>query len=264
MKTNYISILILLITLFTSCSNDDDIATTDLTASEPGAINLTFDSQVAGEPFTLDQTYTINGESITINQLRYWVSNIVLINEAGEAVALPESYFLIEETGTISIQDGAYEYPATQRESIALSGIPAGEYTDIQFSIGIDSQYNDNLSLQAGELSQLNGMTNISWMWHTSYIFASVKGMLNNATELTLETGLNSSYRTLTIPFSEAISVNGSTNNTVTIASEITGMLEGIDFAETPIIGASTPEAMTVMADNFQNTTFTLQSDSNE
>ena len=50
MKTNYISILILLITLFTSCSNDDDIATTDLTASEPGAINLTFDSQVAGEP----------------------------------------------------------------------------------------------------------------------------------------------------------------------------------------------------------------------
>ena len=97
MKTNYISILILLITLFTSCSNDDDIATTDLTASEPGAINLTFDSQVAGEPFTLDQIYTINGESITINQLRYWVSNIVLINEAGEAVALPESYFLIEE-----------------------------------------------------------------------------------------------------------------------------------------------------------------------
>ncbi|MEE3147168.1 MAG: MbnP family protein, partial [Bacteroidota bacterium] len=89
MKTNYISILILLFTLFTSCSNDDDIATTDLTASEPGAINLTFDSQVAGEPFTLDQTYTINGESITINQLRYWVSNIVLINEAGEAVALP-------------------------------------------------------------------------------------------------------------------------------------------------------------------------------
>lgn len=265
MKTNYISILVLLIISLTSCSSDDDTISTDLTVTSPGELAITFDNQVGDADFVLNQEFTINGQTVTLNQLRYWVSNISLINDEVETVAIADSYFLIEETDAISIQDGAYEYPATKRETVTLSGIPAGNYTGISYAIGIDSKYNDNLSLQAGELSQLNGMTNISWMWHTSYIFTSVKGNIaNSETALKLETGLNDSYRELSLSFDKALVVDASESNDLVIKADISGMLQGIDFTETPEIGASTPEAMNLMADNFQNVTFSLEAATDE
>ena len=265
MKINYISILVLLIISLSSCSSDDDAISTDLTAASPGELAITFDNQVGDTDFVLNQEFTVNSQTVTLNQLRYWVSNVSLINDQGEVIVIDDSYFLIEETDAISIQDGAYEYPATKRETITLSGVPAGNYTGISYAIGIDSKYNDNLSLQAGELSQLNGMTNISWMWHTSYIFTAIKGkIVNSESVLKLETGLNDSYRELTLNFDQALVVNASDTSDLRIKADITGMLQGVDFTETPAIGASTPEAMNLMADNFQNATFSLEKATDE
>lgn len=265
MKTNYISILVLLLSVLTACSSDDDTITTDLTASGSGQLAITFDNQVGDTDFALNQEFTVNGETLTFNQLRYWVSNVSLTNEEGETVDITDSYYLIEETDAISIQDGLYEYPATKRETITINDIPAGNYTGISYAIGVDAKYNDNLSLQAGELSQLNGMTNISWMWHTSYIFASIKGEISNTeTALKLETGLNQSYRELSLTFDQPLVVDASESNALVLKADITGMLQGVDFAETPTIGASTPDAMNLMADNFQNATFSIEAATDE
>lgn len=248
------SILISLV----ACSSDDSLDAIDASIEQPGSLDLTFNAMVDDEDFQLDKEYSIHGEQVSFNQLRYWISNVSLISESGERVEIPNSYFLLEETEAISVQDGAYQYPAKKRETISLENIPAGDYKEIEFSVGIDSTYNNNLSLQAGELSQLNGMTNISWMWHTSYIFSSLKGTnLGDESNLILETGLNSSYRKVIVALPETLTLNSSKEGFINLKVNIPSILDGVNLGETPMVGASTPEAMELMANNFQDKVFT-------
>ena len=248
-----LSILSVISILFIACSDDDDSNTSqNLELEQQGALNLTFDAVVENEDFELHKTYTINNEEVSFSQLRYWVSNVVLIDSQGNRFEVPNSYYLLEENEAISVQEGSYEYPANKRETITLTELPAGDYTAIEFGIGIDEAYNDNLSLQAGELSQLNGMTNISWMWHTSYIFTSIKGkLLTDDTELVLETGLNENFSTVSLVFEEPVSISAENNEALNLTTNVAAILSGINFSETPVIGAATPEAMSLMATNF-------------
>ncbi|MDN3596665.1 MbnP family protein [Zunongwangia endophytica] len=258
------AILFSLLIAFTACSSDDDVNNLDASVSA-GSLDITFNNMVGDEDFQLDKEYSVNGEDVSLSQVRYWISNIKLINDDGESIEIPESYFLIEETGAISIQDGAYEYPAKNRDVINIASVPGGTYTDIEFSVGVDQVYNDNLSLQAGELSQLNGMTNISWMWHTSYIFASIKGnKAGNDNNLVFETGLNDNYKTVTIDLEDALQIDGTSTGKIQLKADIAAILDGIDIEETPVIGAATPEAMELMATNFETKVFTWMSLSNE
>jgi hypothetical protein len=240
----YISILLAFV-IFSSCSKDDN---KDITVT--GETTLTFNSKVGTEDFALNKDFSINSNTYNFTQLRYWVSNVSLTNTAGSTYKIPSSYYLVEESNAIGVQDGKFEYPATKREAVSIADIPAGNYNSITFSIGIDSIYNNNLSLQAGELSQLNGMTNISWMWHTSYIFSSLKGTMNG-TAITVETGLNTNYRTVTIAFPSNITINAGKTNDIRFDVDVTKIIDGLDLATTPTVGASVPTIMTQVADNY-------------
>lgn len=171
MKQTFLIILSAL-TILSSCKKDEET----IIDNTPGAASITFDAVVGSEDFALGKDFTVEGKTYNFKMLRYWVSNVVLVKSDGTEFSLADSYFLIEETPALDIQDGAFTYPAKKRESVSLANVPNGEYTSVKFSIGVASKYNDNLSLQAGELSQLSGMTNISWMWHTSYIFSALHG----------------------------------------------------------------------------------------
>lgn len=141
-----------------------------------------------------------------------------------------------------------------KRESIALPNIPAGEYTGIKFSIGVAPKYNDNLSLQAGELSQLSGMTNISWMWHTSYIFTSLQGTVTEGAtskDFVAETGLNSNYKSVNISLTNKLNVAAASTSTLTLKMDVSKLFSGLDLISTPVIGASQAAAMTQLANNY-------------
>ncbi|GAA3924133.1 hypothetical protein GO495_03115 [Chitinophaga oryziterrae] len=236
----------------TSCSKDDNnaISTTEL----GGQTTLTFNSTVGTADFSLNKDFTINGSTYNFTQLRYWVSNISLINDKGGAYKVPNSYFLLEENNAIAVQDGSFTYPAHKREDVIINEIPAGTYKRITFSVGIDSIYNNNLSLQAGELSQLNGMTNISWMWHTSYIFSSLKGSMKvgvDSTAITVETGLNKNYRTLSIDFPASVNIGASAATAIKFNVDVAKVIDGLDLSTTPVIGAAQATQMTMVADNY-------------
>lgn len=251
MKKIYILLAIVTV-LFSACSKDDN---NDTNQSIKGSTTITFDSKVGTEDFKLNKEFTIAGTIYSFTQLRYWISNISLTNTEGTIFKVPASYFLIEENNAIAVQDGKFEYPATKREDISVSDIPAGSYKSITFSIGVDSTYNNNLSLQSGELSQLNGMTNISWMWHTSYIFSSLKGTRAGAA-ITVETGLNTNYRTLTIPVN--VTINAGTTSTIKFTVDVTKIIDGIDLATNPTVGATIPTLMTQVADNYSTKAITI------
>ncbi len=157
MKKIYLA-LATAITLFSACTKNSD-------APElAGQTTITVDAKVGNSDFALNTDFTIEGKTYKFNKLRYWISNVSVVTSNGTEYKVPNSYFLMEETAAVPVQDGDYTYPANKRESITVNNIPAGDYKTIKFSIGVDAKYNDNLSLQAGELSQLSGMTSISWM----------------------------------------------------------------------------------------------------
>ena len=90
---------------------------------------------------------------------------MVLIKSNGNEYKVPESYFLIDA----SDEDASL---------ITLNGIPAGNYTDMRFTLGVDSTRNVSGS-QTGALDQANGMF---WSWNNGYIFLKLEGTSPQAT----------------------------------------------------------------------------------
>jgi len=241
--------IIIAAVLFTSCKKEKEII-----VEAPGQATLSFDARVNGSDFALNTNYTIGSRTYQFNKLRYWVSNVSLVDTKGTEYKIPNSYFLVEETGPVSVQDGAYTYPANKREDVTLQNIPVGDYKTVKFSIGVDSVFNKNLSLQAGELSQLNGMTNVSWMWHTSYIFSSIGGTVTEgATTKTIkaETGLNTNYKSVSLDLPATMHISSSKVKTIVLVTDVSKLFNGIDLIATPTIGASQAAAMSQLATNY-------------
>lgn len=249
------AIIISSLVMIVSCSDDDPSSTGS--NGTAGKVAITFDAKVGSQDFALDTEYAINGHDYSFDHLRYWVSNVVLVKEDGTEVAVADSYYLLEETGEISVQDGSYIYPAKKREVVQLSDIPQGRYTKLRFAVGVDPTYNDNLSLQSGELSQLNGMTNISWMWHTSYIFSSLSGVSHTNEEIKVETGLNTNFRNIEIALPSGVNVGNGVAK-INLGVDVARIVDNIDLHETPVISADTPAEMANVANNFRDKVFLL------
>jgi hypothetical protein len=245
--------------LFTSCKKES----TEIVKDTPGKLDVKFDAIFGHQDFALNTDLTIGTKTFKFNKFRYWVSNVILVKTNGEEYNVPKSYYLLEETSAVAVQDGDYTYPANKRELVELSDIPAGEYKAIKFGIGVESKYNDNLSLQIGELSQLNGMTNVSWMWHTSYIFTAIGGTATEnavAKTIKIETGLNTNYRTVTLNFPQNLSIGSAKSTAIDIKADVAKALDGIDVMATPTVGAAQASTMTALANNYAAKVFSVSS----
>jgi hypothetical protein len=260
-----LTILSLSVLLFTACSKDKDpINAIDAN----GKTTLTFDAVFGNQDFALNTDFTASGKIYNFNKFRYWISNVVLVNNTGAEFKVPGSYYLLEETGVINLKGVNNDlpttvYPATKREDIVLKDIPAGDYKAIKFSVGVDSKYNDNLSMLSGELSPLNGMTNVSWMWLTSYIFTSVTGKVTegeNSKTLKIETGLNANYKTVALDLPRTLSISAATSSRLVLNVDVAKALDGLDVMTTPVVGAVQATAMTAVAGNYATKVFSIKS----
>lgn len=257
MTKNLFPIVLIATMLFSSCEKDENTS-----QGLPGTADINFNAVVNSDDFTLNKDFTINNRTYNFKTLRYWVSNVQLLNKAGAAYTVPSAYYLVEEVGDLPVQDGDFTYPAKKRETVSLPNIPIGEYTGITFSVGVDQKYNDNLSLQSGELSQLNGMTNISWMWHTTYIFSALSGTVKEGADtknLKVETGLNANYKTITLNFPAAITINGSKSTALDLKVDVAKVIEGVDLFATPVVGAAQATEMTTISNNYGTKVFSVQ-----
>jgi len=250
-----------------SCSDDNESTVSE--TSIAGNLAFTASTTFGSSAFTLDNEYTTpEGDKIKPSEIRYWVSNVVLTKADGSTYAVPNAYYLIQQCKAQEVQEGSFTMPATKRETVNIANIPAGTYTGVTFSIGVDSEHNDNLSLQSGELSILQNMTNISWMWHTSYIFSKIGGTYTNGNGETFsflfETGTNDVYKTITKTFSQPIRIDGLKPATITMNVDAAKLFTGIKITDAKrsgnvyTIGAATPELMAKLATNYTNA-FTLE-----
>lgn len=213
-------------------------------AATDGSLELHAALYVGAQPLALDTPYALPGGQLTFSELRYWLSNVKLQRQDGTQVALPGSYYLIEAVKEQPVHGSpSAVLPAHRRERVQVSAVPAGSYTGITFSVGVDPTYNDDLSRQAGELHTLKNMTRDTWMWFTSYIFTKTKGSYVKADGSTdvfaWETGGNGDFRTVQRAFASPVTVNSQKQLTVNLRLDASKLFAELHPRTTPTVGAS-------------------------
>ncbi|MEZ0486774.1 MbnP family protein [Fibrella aquatica] len=145
-----------------SCKSDD-------VGSSVAKVEVTFNNLVNGADLLLGtQTYqNKSGESFTITRFDYFVSNLRFIRADGSAYTVPQdsSYFLIRESD-----------PASQK--IAINNVPEGDYTQLEFMVGVDSLRNTaDVGKRTGVLDPAGSHTSgMYWDWNTGYIHLKLEG----------------------------------------------------------------------------------------
>ena len=169
MKMFY-SLLIALVTITSSCKKE---AVSDIQPGDTGDLVIEFDNIIGGTDLQLHTGVYTNaaGESFKVSMLNYYISNIVLTKEDGSTYTVPRdsSYFLIKE-----------ENPEQEAH---LKDIPAGNYTAISFTLGVDSLKNTApVGERTGCLDPAGDGAGMYWTWNSGYIFLKMEGPADAAT----------------------------------------------------------------------------------
>ena len=155
------------LTILSCKTPDTDTSFNPDTTVAPGQLRIAFDNVVGASDLKLNTGSYQNavGESFTITKFNYFVSNIRLRKADGSEYVVPQdsSYFLIQEEKPIS-------------QTITLPRIPAGNYTGLTFTIGVDSLRSlADISKRTGVLDP--GLNDgMYWEWNSGYIFMKLEG----------------------------------------------------------------------------------------
>lgn len=226
MKKNILIILILLNVLFSNVS----LAQRNK-ASHLGSIRLNFNHYVGDSLLKLDSNVYVNNlnQDFSVSLLKYYVSNVSLININSEVIKLPNTFFLI------SADDKS-------TSNIIINDIPYGVYKEISFILGVDSLHNCN-GIQSGSLDPINGMF---WEWNTGYIFLKLEGNSSHskATANTLEYHIggymepNNFIRNISLSV-DGLSVSDDAFGILDIKLDVLEILKNpisIDFVKMPVV----------------------------
>lgn len=145
-----------------NCKKDDH---DDLSGT--GSVTIEFDNRAGSEAFAFDKDFkNAAGETVRFTTFNYFVSNFVLVKADGSEYAVPKDscYFLCKHEDTDS-------------REITLNNIPAGDYTAVRFTIGVDSLKSvSDISERAGVLDPAAGAAGMYWAWNSGYIFVKIEG----------------------------------------------------------------------------------------
>lgn len=166
-----IALVVFGICYLSACSDD-----TESTAPEPvpaegdGKLRLKFDNVVGNQDLILkDGVYKNSvGEDFTITKFNYFVTNIKLLRADGTRYIVPQdsSYFRIVEQDSLS-------------RTISLDRIPKGEYTGVEYILGVDSLRSvSGIDKRGGALDPSGDMAGdgMYWAWSSGYIFLKFEG----------------------------------------------------------------------------------------
>jgi hypothetical protein len=162
-------------TVLTNCKDKED----DLSGT--GSVTLEFDNRAGDAALVFGTDYkNAAGETLKFSTFNYFVSNFVFVKSDGTTYTVPKDscYFLCKHSD------------ADSRE-ITISGIPAGDYEEVRFMIGVDSLKSiSDIAQRTGVLDPAAGAAGMYWAWNSGYIFVKVEGTSPQA-PLNAMTGAN-------------------------------------------------------------------------
>ena len=122
-------------------------------------VTIKFNHYVGNSILYIDSIYKNElGQAFNVSNFKYYIGNICLKKADGKNY-VSSDYFLINEHEEDS-------------KLITLNNVPEGNYTSIEFIVGVDSLHNCS-GLQSGALDPTNGMF---WAWNTGYVFLKLDG----------------------------------------------------------------------------------------
>ncbi|MCE6987966.1 MbnP family protein [Dyadobacter sp. CY323] len=163
------------ISLFAFISCDDN---TDNPVPEPGqkgSLTIEFDNVVGDKNLVLNGPSNLNavGEDFVITKFNYFISNIKLLRKDGTSHVVPQdsSYFLVMED-------------KKESQLVKLPNVPVGEYSGVEFMVGVDSLRNTlPVEKRTGVLDPGGSMEDgMYWAWNSGYIFMKLEGTSSKAT----------------------------------------------------------------------------------
>lgn len=193
---------------------------------------------VGSEPLRLDDGVYRDaaGEDFSVSRLRYYLSLPRLRRADGSwfeplhPAESAEAYHLVDEARADS-------------RRLRIAGVPAGEYTGVEFLVGVDEARN-HAGAQTGALDPARGMF---WTWKSGYIFLVLEGKSPQSPapggrfSYHLGGGEPSLARRVYLPFGERpVRVEERLRPTVHLAVDVGALLSAVN----PVRIAQLPEAM--------------------
>ena len=148
--------ILLLLCIFCACLNVAISQTVQ-------PIRLSFVPKINGSPILLNQHYfsTELIDSISITKLKFYISNIVMLNKEKVVYKNTGGVYLLNAEDSLNLQ---FDVPQNL------------QFNRIQFGLGIDSVTNTSGALD-GALDPLMGMY---WTWQSGYINFKMEGFVGN------------------------------------------------------------------------------------
>lgn len=157
----YLLSAFLLSVAIVSCQKDE------INPNDKNSVSIEFENRVGDQKLVLGSTKAKNstGEEFTVTTLNYFVSNISLKNENGTTVKFADKYFLVRQANPSSL-------------IVKLDDVPAGNYTELTYTIGVDSLKSiSDVAQRTGVLDPASyGDDNMYWSWNSGYIFFKMEG----------------------------------------------------------------------------------------
>lgn len=248
---NYALSLLFASALLLACTKDD---VAPAGADDKNAVTLEFDNRVGAQKMALGSTTYKNafGEEFTLTTFNYFISNVVLKKEDGTEVKFPDQYFLVRQDEPKSWEP-------------ELNDVPAADYTEISFLIGVDSARTvAGSDKRTGVLDEYAPEhAGMSWSWNTGYIFLKMEGTSpvappNSAGKRAFEMhiggfkGAANNLRTVTLPLNTRATVRKNIAPTIHLVADFLKVFDGpnkIKLAETNSVHM--PAAGGPIADNY-------------
>lgn len=209
------------ILFISSCKKDEPAIT------GTGKVNIEFDHRVGTQSLQLNTGSYVNanGDDFKVSTFKYYVSNVSFKKADGSKVTVPESYLLVNAAdATTALQ--------------TLTNVPAGDYTGIEFLIGVDEPRNF-AGAQTGALDPAKGMF---WSWNSGYIFVMFEGTSSKSTQASNKLFFHvggakaptNAVRTTTVTFPTSLRIRNNTDPDVHFFVDIASLFKGtttINFA---------------------------------
>ena len=197
----------------TSCKKEETTPTTT-TPTGNGTVNIEFAHKYGmmnENNFELEKEFIhpMKKDTMYFSKFKYFFTNVRLKKADGTYWTETESYHLIDLAKPSSL-------------SLSLANVPAGDYTSLEYTLGVDSARNVS-GAQTGDLATTNDMY---WSWKSGYIMLKAEGKyLDTAKQKTFVfhlggfSGANNivTKRSLALENTNKVSVSNGKKSTISI-----------------------------------------------
>lgn len=227
MKQLFIGLLL----LTAACSSEN---LEPINPNDKNNVTLEFENRVAAQTLVLNDTKYTNssGEDFTITTLNYFISNVALKKTDGTVVKMPNQYFLVRQADKSTLMP-------------VLKDVPAADYTEMTFTIGVDSVKSiSSVEQRTGVLDVASyGTDNMYWSWNSGYIFFKMEGISSVAPTNTgglkkyqyhvggfggRTAATANNLRTVTLSLPSVASVRKSKSPTIHLIADISKVFSGV------------------------------------